>query len=284
MRNGNSISGKLARRLPGLFKGLVSATVVLAGTAAWAQESASHGTALSVEQSFSNLHQALSATANDLLAGAQRPPATSRSDSDLPSASELSSILPSHTGKQTERSIPLQQAEHRVRALRPVLEPILREEGIPPQMAAVVLVESGGRTTALSPKGARGLWQIMPDTARRYGLVVAEGVDERLDLFKSTHAAAHYLRDLYTQFGNWPLALAAYNAGEGAVQRAIDRTATRDFNSIALAGVLPLETRDYVPGVLNAIDNIGITGAYATRGAMPSAINGVVYAVDKVEN
>jgi membrane-bound lytic murein transglycosylase D len=93
----------------------------------------------------------------------------------------------------------------------------------------------------------------MPDTARRYGLVVTASLDERLDPFKSTRAAARYLRDLYTQFGNWPLALAAYNAGEDTVQRAVERTSTRDFSSIARAGMLPLETRSYVPAVLKAI-------------------------------
>ena len=93
----------------------------------------------------------------------------------------------------------------------------------------------------------------MPDTARRYGLVVTTTVDERLDPYKSTHAAARYLRDLHTQFGNWPLALAAYNAGEDTVQRALDRASAREFNSIARAGMLPPETRRYVPAVLNAI-------------------------------
>jgi membrane-bound lytic murein transglycosylase D len=79
----------------------------------------------------------------------------------------------------------------------------------------------------------------MPDTARRYGLIVSHRVDERLDLDKSIHAAARYLRDLHRQFRDWPLALAAYNAGEEAVQRAILRTSSRDFNVIARAGMLP---------------------------------------------
>jgi membrane-bound lytic murein transglycosylase D len=148
----------------------------------------------------------------------------------------------------------MQQALERLQALEPVMEPILREHAIPPQMAAVVLVESGGRSDALSRKGARGLWQIMPDTARRYGLIVSNVVDERLDLLKSTHAAASYLHDLYLEFGDWPLTLAAYNAGEDAVQRAIEHASSRDFSSIVRAGMLPLETRDYVPAVLKAID------------------------------
>jgi membrane-bound lytic murein transglycosylase D len=124
-------------------------------------------------------------------------------------------------------------------------------------MAAVVLVESGGRAAALSSKGARGLWQFMPDTARRYGLVVTASLDDRLDPYKSTRAAARYLHDLYAQFGNWLLALAAYNAGEDTVRRAMDRTSNRNFNAINRAGLLPSETRAYVPAVLKAIGSIG---------------------------
>lgn len=151
-------------------------------------------------------------------------------------------------------------------------------------MAAVVLVESGGKSTALSPKGARGLWQFMPDTARRYGLVVTASLDERLDPYKSTRAAARYLRDLYGQFGNWPLALAAYNAGEDTVQRAVERTSTRDFISIARMGILPLETRSYVPAVLNAIGFMEGRGGDLTPAADRSAGRAVVYTRAEMEN
>ena len=71
---------------------------------------------------------------------------------------------------------------------------------------AVVLVESGGRPTALSAKGALGIWQLMPQTARRYGLTVTPEKDERLDVLKATRAAARYLHDLYGQFSDWKLA------------------------------------------------------------------------------
>jgi hypothetical protein len=179
------------------------------------------------------------------------------------------------------RATRLERAVKRVQHLRPTLEPILREEGVPLQMAAVVLVESGGQPDALSSKGARGLWQIMPDTARRYGLIVSDRVDERLDLDKSTHAAARYLRDLLRQFGDWPLALAAYNAGEEAVQRAILRTSSRDFSVIARAGMLPLETRNYIPAVLGAMNVI--SGNPILNRTATSAIAAVVYAVDRSE-
>ncbi len=164
-----------------------------------------------------------------------------------------------------------QSASRRVERLRPVLEPILREVGIPAELAAVVQVESGGDAAALSPKGARGLWQLMPDTARRYGLVVDGERDERLDLLKSTRAAAEYLRDLYAQFQSWPLALAAYNAGEQAVERALTRTGKATFSAAARA--LPLETQNYVPAVLHALPRFSAAPSFRTGGRL-----NVVYA------
>jgi membrane-bound lytic murein transglycosylase D len=142
----------------------------------------------------------------------------------------------------------------RVEQLRPVIEPILREEGVPADVSAIVLVESGGLPKALSPKGARGLWQFMPQTARRYGLAVSDERDERLDVAKSTRAAARYLRDLHQLFGDWRLAFAAYNAGEQTVVRAIGQSGQRDF--FGIEPVLPQETRRYVPAVLQAIDRV----------------------------
>jgi soluble lytic murein transglycosylase-like protein len=150
----------------------------------------------------------------------------------------------------------LRAAIERVNNLRPTIEPILREGGIPAELSAVVLVESGGLTTALSPKGARGVWQFMPDTARRYGLVVNGPRDDRTDIEKSTRAAAHYLRDLYGQFGDWSLALAAYNAGERAVRLAVHRSGFREFRSISDRMLLPAETRSYVPAVTAAISSL----------------------------
>jgi soluble lytic murein transglycosylase-like protein len=238
-----------------LFKMLASIMVLLLSTStgAWGQESGFQASTASADETFSALHQALRATANNLLANAQRPPETVRPQMDASPSSDPRFVSALRAEGKTGQNIQLQKAVERVLGLRPVLEPILREEGVTQQMAAVVLVESGGQSTALSPKGARGLWQFMPDTARRYGLVVTASLDERLDPYKSTHAAARYLRDLYSQFGNWPLALAAYNAGEDTVQRAMKRSSTRDFSSIARMGILPLETRSYVPAVLNAI-------------------------------
>lgn len=269
---------------------------VLVGTAvlllpvsspAWAQELSLGSTVASVDETFSAFHQTLSATATDLLAIAQRPLLLPASHPEMSSGPGLELKPALSVATRSAPSTQLQKGLDRVQALRPTLEPILQEQGIPPQIAAVVLVESGGQTNALSPKGARGLWQFMPDTARRFGLVVTSTIDERLDLYKSTRAAAHYLRDLYTQFGNWPLALAAYNAGEDAVQRAVDRSGSHDFTSIAHAGLLPLETQNYVPAVLNAVammNNSGSGSRYVTTGAKRSTGNSIFYAIAEVEN
>jgi membrane-bound lytic murein transglycosylase D len=104
----------------------------------------------------------------------------------------------------------------------------------------------------------------MPATARRYGLTVEAANDHRTDPEHATRAAARYLRDLHKRFGDWKLALAAYNAGEGRVQRAIERAGVRDFDELARRGLLPAETRNYVPAVLAA-------WAQMSRAARPAA-------------
>jgi soluble lytic murein transglycosylase-like protein len=265
---------------------LTSATIFLLLTSpwGWAQESVSRTSVGSVDEAFVTFHEALSATANDLLASAQRPTEMVRPQLDASLGSDPGFVSDLRTEAKTRQNIQLQKAVERVRGLRLVLEPILREEGVPQQMAAVVLVESGGQSTALSPKGARGLWQFMPVTARRYGLVVTAALDERLDPYKSTRAAARYLRDLHTQFGNWSLALAAYNAGEETVQRAVERTSTRDFSLISRMGILPLETRSYVPAVLNAIGFMAGKGKDVTPTMGQSAGRAVVYTRAEMEN
>jgi hypothetical protein len=142
-------------------------------------------------------------------------------------------------------------ALRRLRPIRPVIENILSEEGVPRELIWVGLVESGYDRAARSPKNAVGMWQLIPETARRFGLVVGR-VDERIDTVKATRAAARYLRLLYETFGDWQLALAAYNAGEARVQSAIGRAGTRDFRALADGQYLPRETRAYVPAVMAA--------------------------------
>jgi hypothetical protein len=133
---------------------------------------------------------------------------------------------------------------------------ILEEEQVPIGLLGVAMVESGFNPFALSPKGARGIWQFMPATAVRYGLTVQSGNDHRTHPEHSTRAAARYLRFLYYQFGDWKLALAAYNAGEARVQRIIDQTGVRTFEEMSRRGLLPAETRNYVPAVLAAWSNM----------------------------
>jgi hypothetical protein len=269
-----------------LGKALTSAILLLLFVTlrAGAQQNNPAASAASPEETFSFLHEALSAKATNLLTSAQRLPETQPSKPR--DAAELVSSPGSslQAEAQSGQANLLERKLARVQALLPLVEPILREEGIPLQLAAVILVESGGQTMALSPKGARGLWQLMPGTARRYGLVVARAIDERLDPIKSTRAAARYLRDLNSQFGNWPLALAAYNAGEDTVQRAVDRFPSREFASLAHAGVLPLETRNYVLAVLSAFGMMQAdTGRHwATKSGSP-AVWSIVYAASESE-
>lgn len=134
---------------------------------------------------------------------------------------------------------------------RPMMERIFAEEGVPKSLLSIGLVESAYNPTAKSPKGAVGIWQFIPETARQFGLSV-EGRDERTDPLKSTVAAARYLRFLYQNLGDWPLVLAAYNAGEQRVSAAIQKAGSRNFWDLARLGLLPRETREYVPAVMAA--------------------------------
>jgi membrane-bound lytic murein transglycosylase D len=134
-------------------------------------------------------------------------------------------------------------------------------------LVSVAAIESSFNPAALSPKGARGLWQLMPETARRFGLLVETQGDERLDPVKSTFAAARYLKELHAQFGDWPLALAAYNAGAERVQRSLERLGARDFWTLRRRLALPEETRRYVPTVLARAE--GLLSAGNTEGSAP---------------
>jgi hypothetical protein len=206
---------------------------------------------------FIGVDDSVSRTADTLLAYATQAPSPATGNTG---DGRTASILPGLRGEQPSLSPTgsgLSVSELRLNLLRPAVDPILMSHGVPVNLAAVILVESGGRTTALSPKGARGLWQLMPDTARRYGLRVDEIRDDRLDLFKATDAAARYLHDLYAQFGDWRLALAAYNTGEANVGVAILKAHTQDFDQLTSLRMLPLETRNYVPRVLATAQLIG---------------------------
>ncbi len=127
---------------------------------------------------------------------------------------------------------------------------VLREEGVPQDLIYLAQAESGFHPLALSRAGARGMWQFMAGRASGYGLQRSWWVDERQDPEKATRAAARHLKDLYNQFGDWYLAMAAYNSGPGTVQRAVERTGYADFWELYRRNVLPGETRNYVPIIL----------------------------------
>ena len=127
---------------------------------------------------------------------------------------------------------------------------ILKEEGVPQDLIYLAQAESGFHPLAVSRVGARGIWQFMGSRARGYGLHHSMWVDDRQDPEKSTRAAARHLRDLYAQFGDWYLAMAAYNSGPGTVQAAVKRTGYADFWELYRRNVLPKETRNYVPIIL----------------------------------
>lgn len=124
---------------------------------------------------------------------------------------------------------------------------ILKEEGVPQDLMYLAQAESGFHPLAVSRVGARGMWQFMHYTAPGYGLKNSWWVDDRQDPEKATRAAAKYLKDLFNQFGDWYLAMAAYNSGAGNVQRAVQRTGYADFWELYKRNVLPLETKNYVP-------------------------------------
>jgi membrane-bound lytic murein transglycosylase D len=115
----------------------------------------------------------------------------------------------------------------------PIIEPILKAYGIPEDFKYIPLVESG-LNGGTSPKGARGVWQFMPGTARTYGLKVNKGKDERLNLRKSTIAACKYIKELYGEFNSWTLAAAAYNNGSVKLERAIHKQNEDNYFRMAL--------------------------------------------------
>lgn len=131
---------------------------------------------------------------------------------------------------------------------------VFKSRGMPEELANLAIIESGYRPDAVSHAGAAGAWQFMPETGQRYGLAQDWWQDERLDPYRATEAAADYLQKLYRDFGDWPTAIAAYNAGEGKISRAKEGTGANDFYGVnALNHVLDEkrqlkeETRQYVP-------------------------------------
>lgn len=161
-------------------------------------------------------------------------------DADTPDPGVSESALPRQT-HEDERDAP---------GLIPGIKSVFADEGVPPQLVWIAEVESSLDPNAVSPSGAVGLFQFMPRTAACYGLRTQRR-DDRVVPEPSARAAARYLRYLHGQFGSWPLAVAAYNAGETRVRRLMRRSGASSFDS--LASHLPSQTRRYVPKVMHAI-------------------------------
>ena len=147
---------------------------------------------------------------------------------------------------------------------------ILREEGMPQDLIYLAQAESAFQPLALSRAGARGIWQFVAYRGQQYGLHHTWWIDERQDPEKATRAAAEHLRDLYGLFGDWYLAMAAYNCGPGNVQKAIERTGYADFWELYKRKVLPRETKNYVP-IIIALTLIAKDAAHYNIQADPEA-------------
>ncbi|MCB1051315.1 MAG: LysM peptidoglycan-binding domain-containing protein [Acidobacteria bacterium] len=135
----------------------------------------------------------------------------------------------------------------------PFIQAVMQEQGVPLELAYLPLIESGYKNNARSRASAIGMWQFMEGTATDFGLRVTWWEDQRLDPIHSTFAATRYLKQLHQEFGDWYLALCAYNAGPGRVRSAIRRGGTRDFWVLAKKKLLPRETMAYIPAFLAAL-------------------------------
>jgi membrane-bound lytic murein transglycosylase D len=133
---------------------------------------------------------------------------------------------------------------------REMISRVLQEEGLPQDLIYLAQAESAFQPLALSRAGARGIWQFVAYRGQQYGLRHTWWIDERQDPEKATHAAAQHLRDLYKLYGDWYLAMAAYNCGPGNVQKGIERTGYADFWELYKRNVLPRETKNYVPIII----------------------------------
>ena len=135
-------------------------------------------------------------------------------------------------------------------AYRPMIERVLEEEGVPREIYYLAMAESGFRPKAHSRVRATGMWQFMSSRGKQYGLRQDRYVDLRYDAETATRAAAKHLKDLHIEFGDWYLAMAAYNSGPNRVKRAIQRTGSRDYWTLVKRRALPSETRNYLPIIL----------------------------------
>jgi membrane-bound lytic murein transglycosylase D len=154
---------------------------------------------------------------------------------------------------------------------RPLIQRILQEEGVPQELIHLAQAESGFFPRALSYKAAAGMWQFMAWRGQEYGLMRTAYTDDRLDPEKSTRASAKHLHDLYNMFGDWYLAMAAYNCGPNAVARAVERTGYADFWELRSRHALPEQTTNYVPIILAMTIMTKNAAEYGLEGVVPDA-------------
>lgn len=152
-----------------------------------------------------------------------------------------------------ERKEVIEEGLSRATAYMPMIFATMDEVGIPRELGWSPLIESLYKNGAFSRAAAVGMWQFVSGTARLYGMKVDYNLDERRDPIIATRTAAIYMRDLYEEYGDWSLVLAAYNAGKGRISRAMQRTGTTDFWSLSETRQIPRETRDHVPKIYAAI-------------------------------
>ena len=214
--------------------------------------------ALQQSNGFSEQDQTPVGVANDvtfpvdpnLLAKAQADLKFTRSDLPLVVNNYVASYINYFTNTQKGHNT-IQHSLEREGLYRGMMEKILAQAGVPQDLIYLAVAESGFRPTAVNRRsGAGGIWQFMP--YGNYGLVHNAWVDQRFDPIKSTEAYARYIKELHQQFGDWYLAMAAYDWGPGKVQRAVQRTGYADFWQLYQRNVLPAETKNYVPIILAA--------------------------------
>lgn len=162
---------------------------------------------------------------------------------------KFNALVKSHVkARVTRRRASTEKVITRSMVYFPIFEEILRKHNMPTDLKYLSIVESTLNPRAVSPVGATGLWQFMKPTGKQYGLRINGAVDERRDPHAATDAAARYLADLYDRYGDWNLAIAAYNCGPGCVNGAVRRAGKSDY--WVAAKYLPKETRNYVPAFI----------------------------------
>ena len=220
--------------------------------------------------------------ANDEPSASDKDEALQASDSDIPSPLTIGDMTfrmnpaierwvnyytTSKTGRQT-MTIGITRSS----AFLDMARAEFRRAGVPEDLVWLAHVESVWNPRAVSPAAAGGIWQFIPKTAKEYGMTVESGNDERADPMKQTRVAAAYLRDLYTLFGDWALAMAAYNSGEPRVMDAVVKNGRANFWELYNKQLLPKETCDYVPKILAAIEVASRADSYGfTQGASETA-------------